>query len=119
VRNYRKLFWRRIRTPGFSFSVPKGIIIGGTELEKMGRNSEVLTLYKNLLRASQGFTSYNFRNYFLRRTRDYFKENKALVDIEVIEAKMLEGQKNLDLLKRQATIGAMYQTHKLVIERNP
>jgi len=34
----------------------------------------IKSLYHNMLRSSQGFSSYNFREYFMRRTKDTFRE---------------------------------------------
>jgi len=33
----------------------------------------ILSLYHNMLRTSQSFSSYNFREYFVRRTKDTFR----------------------------------------------
>ena len=33
----------------------------------------ILGLYHNMLRTSQSFSSYNFREYFVRRTKDTFR----------------------------------------------
>lgn len=82
---------------------------------------KVLSLYRQLLRESQKFSSYNFRylfsmtnlgiyvlkmfaffsNYALRRVRDAFRENKALTDSSKIQAEMEYARKNLDIIKRQ------------------
>ncbi|CBQ71144.1 conserved hypothetical protein [Sporisorium reilianum SRZ2] len=35
--------------------------------------SQILNLYRRYLRTSQSFSSYNFRTYFLRRSRDMFR----------------------------------------------
>ena len=35
----------------------------------MGSRVEALALYKSLVRSSKEFATYNFREYFLRRTR--------------------------------------------------
>ncbi|KXJ71126.1 LYR motif-containing protein 4 [Aedes albopictus] len=78
---------------------------------------KVLSLYRQLLRESQKFSSYNFRNYALRRVRDAFRENKALTDSSKIQAEMEYARKNLDIIKRQALISQMFRADKLVIEK--
>ncbi|EAT42558.1 AAEL005928-PC [Aedes aegypti] len=78
---------------------------------------KVLSLYKQLLRESQKFSSYNFRNYALRRVRDAFRENKALTDSSKIQSEMDYARKNLEIIKRQALISQMFRADKLVIEK--
>ncbi|KAG8228253.1 hypothetical protein J437_LFUL015052 [Ladona fulva] len=83
----------------------------------------ILNLYKRLLRESERFESYNFRqvpvsiNYAIRRIKDSFKENKTLNDQEQIQKEIQYALKNLDIIKRQAAIGSMYNAGKLVIEK--
>ncbi|XP_048002042.1 LYR motif-containing protein 4B [Leguminivora glycinivorella] len=77
---------------------------------------QVLSMYKNLMRESQKFANYNFRAYALRRVRDAFKANKALSDPKQIQKEYLFAKENLAIIRRQAAIGDMYQTEKLVIE---
>ncbi|XP_044745606.1 LYR motif-containing protein 4 [Coccinella septempunctata] len=77
---------------------------------------QILSLYKTLLREASKFSSYNFRNYALRRIKDSFKENKNLNNEESIESHLSEARKNLEIIKRQVLIGRMYDTDKLVIE---
>ncbi|XP_055606137.1 LYR motif-containing protein 4-like [Uranotaenia lowii] len=79
---------------------------------------KVLSLYRQLIRESQKFTSYNFRNYALRRIRDSFRDNKALNDSALIESQLQFGQKNLEMIRRQVLVSQLYQTDKLVIEQS-
>ncbi|PWN48108.1 hypothetical protein IE53DRAFT_389722 [Violaceomyces palustris] len=39
---------------------------------------EILTLYRQYLTTAKSFSSYNFRTYFLRRSRDMFRSNLVL-----------------------------------------
>uniref|UniRef100_A0A182NLE4 Complex 1 LYR protein domain-containing protein n=1 Tax=Anopheles dirus TaxID=7168 RepID=A0A182NLE4_9DIPT len=83
-----------------------------------GHKMKVLSLYKQLLRASEKFDSYNYRMYALRRIRDAFRENKALTDNGSIASELSYAQKNLDIIKRQTIVGQLYQApDKLVIEK--
>ncbi|EEB16834.1 conserved hypothetical protein [Pediculus humanus corporis] len=79
--------------------------------------SNVLRLFKTMMRESQLFTSYNFRNYAIRRIRDAFKANKNLQDCDAIEAAYNEAFTTLAIIKRQVVIADMYKTDKLVLER--
>ncbi|XP_049278288.1 protein bcn92 [Anopheles funestus] len=83
-----------------------------------GHKMKVLSLYKQLLRASQKFDSYNYRMYALRRIRDAFRANKALTDGTTIASELSYAQKNLEIIKRQTIVGQLYGApDKLVIEK--
>uniref|UniRef100_A0A2M4C4U6 Complex 1 LYR protein domain-containing protein n=1 Tax=Anopheles marajoara TaxID=58244 RepID=A0A2M4C4U6_9DIPT len=83
-----------------------------------GHKMKVLSLYKQLIRASQKFDSYNYRSYAIRRIRDAFRENKALTDGAKIEKELAYGQSNLEIIKRQTIIGNLFRApDKLVIEK--
>ncbi|XP_004926782.1 LYR motif-containing protein 4 [Bombyx mandarina] len=77
---------------------------------------QILSLYKLLLRESQKFPNYNFRAYALRRIRDAFKDNKNVSDVKIVKKEFEFGKENLNVIRRQAAIGNMYKTEKLVIE---
>ncbi|CAH4031972.1 unnamed protein product [Pieris brassicae] len=85
-------------------------------MSAIGPKSQILALYKCLLRESQKFSSYNIRSYAIRRVRDAFKENKSLSDGKAINNEIKFAKENLEIIKRQTIIGNMYQTDKLVIE---
>ncbi|CAK7263780.1 hypothetical protein SEPCBS57363_000743 [Sporothrix epigloea] len=76
----------------------------------------VLTLYRQLLRQAQQFPAYNFREYALRRTRDAFRDNKAETDPRRVQELVQQGLKDLQMMKRQSTMGNYYQTDRLVVE---
>ncbi|KAM8967821.1 LYR motif-containing protein 4 [Pelodytes ibericus] len=77
---------------------------------------QVLALYKILLRESQRFSSYNYRTYAIRKIRDAFREKKNVDDFHEIQTLVHRAKENLNVIKRQVTIGQMYSTHKLIIE---
>ncbi|KAJ8924270.1 hypothetical protein NQ315_007062 [Exocentrus adspersus] len=82
----------------------------------MTSRQQILKLYKTMLRESQKFPSYNFKQYAVRRVHDAFKENRSLTDAKFIENQLKEAYRNLDIIKRQVIIGQLYSTEKLVIE---
>ncbi|KAK7066913.1 LYR motif-containing protein 4 [Halocaridina rubra] len=77
---------------------------------------EILNLYKAMLRESQKFTSYNYREYALQRIRDSFREGKTLSGEEVQE-KLKVARDSLQIIKRQVVIGQLYSSPNLVIEK--
>ncbi|KAF2075792.1 hypothetical protein CYY_002925 [Polysphondylium violaceum] len=79
-------------------------------------SNQVLTLYRSLLRESYKFSSYNFREYSLRRITQGFRENKNIQDNEKLSQLYKEAQNDLQVIKRQAVINSMYSTQKLVVE---
>ncbi|CCC70362.1 hypothetical protein NCAS_0E02920 [Naumovozyma castellii] len=77
---------------------------------------QVLSLYKQFIRNSNQFNNFNFREYFLRISREKFKENAPIQDKEKV-AKLYEAaQRDLGVLKRQKLISQMYTFDKLVVE---
>ncbi|KAJ6636769.1 Protein bcn92 [Pseudolycoriella hygida] len=87
-------------------------------LTVMSSRTKVLNLYRSLLRESEKFSSYNFRNYAKRRIRDGFKSKKDLADALAIQSELEFGNKNLDIIHRQVIVGHLYASEKLVIEKN-
>ncbi|KAG7213786.1 hypothetical protein KM043_003006 [Ampulex compressa] len=76
----------------------------------------ILSLYRNLIRESKKWSSYNFRTYALRKIRHEFQENKQLWEEATIKENYRKGQEALSMIKRQVTIGNLYGTRPLVIE---
>ncbi|XP_015521259.1 LYR motif-containing protein 4 [Neodiprion pinetum] len=79
----------------------------------------IVNLYRNLIRESKKWDSYNYRMYALRKIRHEFRENKLLQDAEKIKESYNYGLTNLDMIRRQVTIGNLYSTRQLVIETTP
>ncbi|WWC59412.1 uncharacterized protein I303_101968 [Kwoniella dejecticola CBS 10117] len=90
---------------------------------------EVQSLYAAFQNTSHRFTSYNFHNYFLRRTHLAFKPVLESLNPQAgseVQAKQLdpaqlskwfvEQQKELEVIKRAAEVNRMFQGPKLVVE---
>ena len=75
----------------------------------------VLTLYHSYLRSAQSFQSYNFREYFVRRTRHRFREELPRLiasssgSNERLQAWWDEAERDLAQIKRAALVNRMYQ----------
>ncbi len=92
--------------------------------------AQVRALYDNLLQTSNRFASYNFRNYFARRTRETFAPVLSRLDGATAEAssstaggghadlaKFYDDQsKELAVLRRAADVNRMFEGPKLVVE---
>ncbi|XP_017893643.1 LYR motif-containing protein 4 [Ceratina calcarata] len=76
----------------------------------------ILGLYRNLIRESKKWNSYNYRMYALRRIRHEFQENKTIQDKGKITEYYHKGVEALNMIKRQVIIGSLYSTRPLVIE---
>ncbi|XP_069816298.1 LYR motif-containing protein 4 isoform X2 [Dendropsophus ebraccatus] len=63
--------------------------------------TQVLNLYKALLRESQKFSSYNYRTYAIRRVRDAFREKKNVNDFHEIQSLIYCAKENLEIIQRQ------------------
>lgn len=79
--------------------------------------SDVIKLYRALLRHGSKFADYNFREYALRRTKDGFRAAKFEDNPEVVKKLYYEGLSSLAVVKRQAIISQMFTTDPVVIER--
>jgi hypothetical protein len=55
--------------------------------------------YRALLRQSNQFAAYNFREYFKRRTKDLFREHRGERDEAKVKALMEKAKKELEVLK--------------------
>lgn len=77
-------------------------------------STQVLGLYRSLLRNSYKFQHYNFREYFLRQTKGEFRKNRAVPDNQIL---VEDAMKELAVLKRQAAVSQMYHFDKLVVEK--
>ncbi|XP_061614474.1 LYR motif-containing protein 4 isoform X1 [Phyllopteryx taeniolatus] len=79
-------------------------------------SSQVISLYRMLLRESYKFPSYNYRTYAVRRVRDAFRVNQNVDDPKTVERLVLEGRQSLALIQRQVVVGDMFQAQKTVVE---
>ncbi|CAI4060018.1 hypothetical protein N7582_001516 [Saccharomyces uvarum] len=77
---------------------------------------QVLSLYKQFIKNSNQFNNYNFRQYFLRRTRDTFRDNVNQKDPKVLMNLFKDAKNELGVLKRQSVISQMYTFDRLVVE---
>ncbi|QKX63983.1 uncharacterized protein TRUGW13939_11156 [Talaromyces rugulosus] len=77
---------------------------------------QVRSLFRSLLRQSSQFSSYNFREYARRRTRDAFREHQKENEERKIQEFIQSGLKELRMMKRQTTISQFYQLDRLVVE---
>jgi len=78
--------------------------------------AHVLQLYRSLLRASRKFSSYNFRDYAYRKTKDSFHENKNETNPEKIIQLVRKAEHELGLVKRQGYLNSLYTVDRLVVE---
>lgn len=77
---------------------------------------KILKLYKALLKESSNFPAYNYRMYFLRRTRDKFQAYKNIANQEQVCQLYNEGVTELEVLKRQVLVSQLFKPDKLIIE---
>ncbi|KAM3171255.1 hypothetical protein ACTXT7_016985 [Hymenolepis weldensis] len=82
----------------------------------MSRGQRIARLFKEMLRASNGFTDYNFRKYFTRRVTEEFQKHKNIKSLEEQEKYIAEAEETLAMLKRQSAISQFYRGPKLPIE---
>jgi hypothetical protein len=59
----------RTHPPPLPQQVIRASVEGGEDASEMSARTEAIALYRSLVRSSKQFATYNFREYFLRRTR--------------------------------------------------
>ncbi|KAI6105418.1 hypothetical protein F5141DRAFT_1123590 [Pisolithus sp. B1] len=77
----------------------------------------LLGLYGVTLRTARSFKSYNFRNYFLQRTKDNFRTLLAENDGDKVSRAYEQAVGELAVLKRSAIVNQLYAGPPLPIER--
>ncbi|KDQ07554.1 hypothetical protein BOTBODRAFT_166958 [Botryobasidium botryosum FD-172 SS1] len=80
--------------------------------------AQVLSLYGNLLRASNSFYSYNFREYFVRNTRQRFRAHQSEADSARIKALYEDGLRELNVIRQAAAMNRLYAGPRLVVEKS-
>ncbi|KAF9530631.1 hypothetical protein CPB83DRAFT_762884 [Crepidotus variabilis] len=73
-------------------------------------------LYNSMLKTSQSFSSYNFREYFLRRTKDTFKAIEAERDPAKLSTMYSQAVKDHVVLRRSAVVNQLYGGWKVAVE---
>ncbi|KAL1742338.1 hypothetical protein HDZ31DRAFT_43448 [Schizophyllum fasciatum] len=76
----------------------------------------ILSLYHSTLRVSNSFSSYNFRNYFLRRARENFRSMQEANDSSALSKQYAEAVKELAVLRRSAIVNQLYGGWRLAVE---
>ncbi|KAI0652185.1 hypothetical protein C8Q79DRAFT_1005411 [Trametes meyenii] len=74
-------------------------------------------LYHSMLRTSQSFSSYNFREYFVRRTKSTFREIQSETDAAKLAAFYDEQARELAVLKRSAVVNQLYGGWRVAVEK--
>ncbi|TFY68304.1 hypothetical protein EVJ58_g1079 [Rhodofomes roseus] len=74
-------------------------------------------LFNATMRTSREFSSYNFRNYFIRRTKSTFQEIENESEPAKLSAFYNERSKELATLKRSAIVNQLYGGWQLVVEK--
>lgn len=78
--------------------------------------STTVLLYREMMRESRKFPNYMFRTYALRRVRDAFHENRNVTDPAVVQKLIEDAHTNLQMIRRQVTIGNLYKGNPFVLE---
>ncbi|KAF9027496.1 hypothetical protein BDZ89DRAFT_1015561 [Hymenopellis radicata] len=79
----------------------------------------ILQLYHSSLRTSRSFSSYNFRNYFVQKTKDTFRGIQSESDPSRVSSMYSEAVRDLAVLRRSAIVNQLYGGWKLAVEKNP
>ncbi|KAF8268338.1 hypothetical protein EI94DRAFT_1682936 [Lactarius quietus] len=77
----------------------------------------ILQLYTQTLRTARSFSSYNFREYFIRRAKCTFKEIQGERDPARVAVLCSEAAKELTSLRRSAIVNQLYGGWTLAVEK--
>ncbi|KAN0094517.1 hypothetical protein V8E55_002804 [Tylopilus felleus] len=77
----------------------------------------ILSLYGSTLRTAKSFSSYNFRNYFLLRTKEKFRNMQAEKDPVKLSLAYNETVKELEVLRRSVVVNQVYGGWRLAVEQ--
>ena len=104
------LFARMINYIPFNFQITFNNFYALQMLKAMALSTTrtVLSLYKTMLRESQKFTDLNYRSWALRRVRDGFRANSKLAEQSSVEKQIQYAKQNLIVMKRQTTVGQLF-----------
>ena len=61
-----------------------------------------------MLRESEKFVDLNYRSYAIRRIKDGFRAQSHVTEQSEIETKIQYAKVNLDIIKRQTTVGHLF-----------
>ena len=75
-----------------------------------------LRLYRHMLKASNSFADYNFRNYFYQHTRDSFRKIRDVKDKSAADDLLAKSHQTLGMLQRQSAISRMYASAECVMD---
>lgn len=87
-------------------------------IDTLPSKTQVLRLYHRFLTNAAKFDNYNFREYFLRKTKYEFRQAQNLTQKQDIINAYNDALQKFDILKRQAEISKMYHFEKLVVEHS-
>jgi len=76
----------------------------------------ILSLYSSMLRTSRSFSSYNFRHYFVDRTKETFRAIQNESDPTKLRTMYAEAVSDLAVLRRSAIVNQLYGGWKLAVE---
>ncbi|KAF9232632.1 hypothetical protein BU15DRAFT_54804 [Melanogaster broomeanus] len=76
----------------------------------------IVSLYSSTLRTARSFSSYNFRNYFLQRTKENFRNMQTEKDPAKLSLAYNDAVKELTVLRRTAIVNQLYGGWKLAVE---
>ncbi|KAF5348799.1 hypothetical protein D9756_009782 [Leucocoprinus leucothites] len=76
----------------------------------------ILHLYAAALRTSRSFSSYNFRHYFVRRTKETFRNIQSEEDPQKLRTMYADAVKELNVIRRSAIVNQLYGGWRLAVE---
>ncbi|KAJ3513684.1 hypothetical protein NMY22_g14968 [Coprinellus aureogranulatus] len=76
----------------------------------------IKSLYHNMLKSSQSFSSYNFREYFTRKTKETFREMQNETDPARLSSLYTAAVRDSTVIRRSAIVNQLYGGWKVAVE---
>merc|ERR1711890_20171 len=88
------------------------------ELSMASHRMNILKLYRTMLREGSKFENYNFRVYTTEKIRKTFRKHKNETDITKVNSLIKMAEQNLDVIRRQTTVGKLYVDTKVMLDKS-
>lgn len=82
--------------------------ISSLKMASTPSKSQILSLFRSLLRTARDFSDYNIREYTKRRTIDGFRHNRHVSDPSSIAAAYSDAESQLQIARRQVIVYSLY-----------
>lgn len=78
--------------------------------------TQALQLYRKVLKEASQILDYNLQAYIRRRSGEMIRERRTISDTKQIEAFLLEGHNELEIIRRQRIVQNLYFSKQNILQ---